>query len=150
MGLWIYNPIEAKWKNNIIAKKGELRGKMIRCVNQDIDGRIWISRDLEGIDIYDKRTGIIENLQNNPNDERSLQNNDVNTLFSDKERGMWIGTLKKGVSYYNESAFKFDIKHVGDINCIEAHIEHFLCLGTTVSGLFRFNVLTVVSHKYNI
>ena len=100
---------------------------MIRAVSQDINGIIWIARDLcGGVDLFDKRTGKIENLRNDPDDERSLQNNEVNTLYSDKDRGMWVGTLKKGVSYYNESAFKFDIKHVGDINYIEEDKDNFI------------------------
>ncbi len=32
---------------------------------------------------------------------------------------MWVGTYKKGVSFYNESVFKFGIADVGDINCVE-------------------------------
>ena len=56
---------------------------------------------------------------NDPNDDRTLSNNTVTALYTDAAGTVWAGTYKKGVSYYNESSFKFGFANVGDINCVE-------------------------------
>ena len=58
-------------------------------------------------------------LANDPNNGRTLSNNTITALYEDEAGTMWVGTYKKGVSFYNESVFKFGIADVGDINCVE-------------------------------
>ena len=47
-----------------------------------------------------------------------------------------VGTYKKGVSYYSESIFKFNMYEWGDITCIEQADEDRLWLGTNDHGFF--------------
>lgn len=143
LGLWIYNPTLRKWNTELKEKISDPASKnMIRAIAQDIHGRIWIGKDQDGIDILDKRSGRICHLNNRINDERSLQNNTINAIYADPDRCMWVGTYKKGISYYNESTFKFDIRHVGDINCIEEDKDGYVWLGTNDAGLMRWNRMT--------
>ena len=55
---------------------------------------------------------------------------------------MWVGTYKKGISFYNESIFKFGIADVGDINCVEDGGGDIVWLGTNDRGLVRWNSVT--------
>lgn len=141
-GMWVYNPKHKKWKpypgNSI---KGQSYNR-VRAVAQDKQGRIWIGKDKDGIDILDKETGEITVLKNKPGDERSLSNNKVMALYEDSNEIMWIGTYKKGVSYFNESIFKFDIEPIGDINCIEEDKDGSVWLGTNDAGILYWNSLT--------
>lgn len=139
LGLWVYSPTEKRWKSELLASLKREVHKMIRAVSQDAQGRIWIGKDQEGIDIITKKSREVTRLVHDANDSRSLQNNTINALYCDSEGSMWVGTYKKGVSFYNESTFKFGLSSVGDINCIEEDSEGAVWLGTNDVGLLRWN-----------
>ena len=90
----------------------------------------------------DKKTGEVRHLLNKADDERSLQDNTVMALYEDSSETMWVGTYKKGVSYFNESTFKFGIEHIGNINCIEEDKEGCVWLGTNDAGVIYWNSAT--------
>lgn len=141
-GMWVYNPEQKKWQShlcNIIKRQSH---NMVRAVAQDKQGCIWIGKDQDGIDILDKETGEVRQLRNKPGDERSLQNNTVMVLYEDSNENIWVGTYKKGVSYFNESTFKFGIEHIGDINCIEEDKDGRVWLGTNDAGIIYWNSVT--------
>ena len=52
-------------------------------VAQDLQGRIWIGREHDGVNILNKSTGEIKTLMHQPDDERSLQDNTVSALYED-------------------------------------------------------------------
>lgn len=81
-------------------------------------------------------------LMNDPNNERTISNNTVTVLYEDNVGTMWVGTYKKGVSFYNESSFKFGIVDLGDINCVEDGQGDIVWLGTNDRGLVRWNMVT--------
>ena len=63
-----------------------------------------MGHDQNGIDIIDpnQQHTYLANVSNN---ERTLSNNTITALYEDATGTMWVGTYKKGLSYYNESAF---------------------------------------------
>ncbi len=148
-GLWIYRPAEKEW---------ELRShrndayNTVRALSQDKHGNIWMGTDQEGIELIGAK-GEHRHLKNNPGNERTLSNNTITALYEDASGTMWVGTYKKGVSYYNESAFKFAIADMGDINCVEDGKDGIVWLGTNDKGLIRWNTLTgerkLFSHTAN-
>ena len=142
LGIWVYNPEQEKWLSwltNIIKRRSH---NMVRAVSQDKQGRIWIGTDQDGIDILDKKTGEVRQLRNKAGDERSLQNNTVMVLYEDSSETMWVGTYKKGISYFNECAFKFGAEYIGDISCIEEDKEGYVWLGTNDVGIIYWNSVT--------
>jgi ligand-binding sensor domain-containing protein/signal transduction histidine kinase/ActR/RegA family two-component response regulator len=65
---------------------------IIRVVNEDCFGNIWIGTQNAGLNKYDeKRDGFIRYL-NIPGNENSLNNNTVRALLPDENGYMWIGT----------------------------------------------------------
>ena len=70
---------------------------------------------------------------------RSLPHNTIYDLYADRDGIMWVGTYKKGVSYYSESIFKFNMYEWGDITCIEQADENRLWLGTNDHGILLWN-----------
>lgn len=147
--IWVYSPFGV-WafnsgKNQWMTYSGGLSGihdgnNMVHAVAQDSQGRIWLGTDRDGIEILDKFTGKITHVSNIPTDDRSLQNNNVMALRYDCNEIMWIGTFKKGISYYNESAFKFGVQHVGDVNCIEEDKPGHVWFGTNDAGLVYWDL----------
>ena len=73
---------------------------------------------------------------------RSLPHNTIYDLYADRDGIMWVGTYKKGVSYYSESIFKFNMYEWGDITCIEQADENKLWLGTNDHGILLWNRFT--------
>ncbi|WP_455666452.1 two-component regulator propeller domain-containing protein [Phocaeicola sp.] len=130
LGLWVYNPEQKKWQSHLCNLIKRQPHNAVRAVAQDKEGRIWIGKEQEGIDILDKQTGEVRQLRHKTDDERSLQNNAIMALYEDANEIMWVGTDRKGVSYYNESAFKFGIEHVGDITCMAEDKNSYVWLGT--------------------
>lgn len=128
-GMWRHD-LEEPWKN---------RNDIIHTVSQDNKGRLWLGKDYGGIDIMDKKTGRITNLTNDKDNPRSLSHNTVYQIYADRDGIMWAGTYKKGVSYYGESIFKFNMYELGDITCMEQADDGKVWLGTNNEGLLLWD-----------
>ena len=141
--LWIYGVL-GMWIYNLPQKIWELRSpkddsyNSVRAVAQDKRGRMWLGKDQDGVELVDAQGNHIH-LINVPNNERTLSNNTITALYEDAAGTMWVGTYKKGISYYNESIFKFGIVDIGDINCVENGRKDVVWLGTSGSGLICWN-----------
>ena len=134
-GLWIYNPAEKKWQKKLRDLINRQSRSAVLSVAQDLQGRIWIGREHDGVNILNKSTGEIKTLMHQPDDERSLQDNTVSALYEDPNGMMWLGTWKKGISYYHESIFKFSLDYVGDVTAVEEDKNGDLWIGTLGGGL---------------
>lgn len=138
-GVWIYNLTRDTWEQRSPRTDAY---NVVRAVAQDKYGRIWIGRDQDGIELIEPAAAEKTYLMNTPGDSRTLSNNTVTALYEDEGGTMWVGTYKKGVSFYNESAFKFGIAEVGDVNCVEDGGDDIVWLGTNDCGLIRWNRAT--------
>ena len=137
-GTWVYQPLEHRWA--LRSPRGD-NSDVVRAVAQDKYGRIWIGHDQNGIQIWENGK-LSEVLTNNPDNQRSLPNNTVTTLYEDEAGTMWVGLYKKGLSYYNESTFKFGMYDVGDVNCVEEDRNGIVWLGMNGAGLVKWNMQT--------
>ncbi len=137
-GLWVLNLEKQTWENNLAANL-DYKNDMVHCVTQDNKGRIWIGKDYNGIEILDKNNGLTEKLQFDEKNERSISQNTVYTIYTDRNGLVWVGTYKKGISYYGENIFKFGMNYIDDITSIEQLNDSILCLGTNGSGIILWN-----------
>ena len=139
MGIWAYDCGTKSWRTDLTAIWSSRPDVIIHAVAQDIEGRIWVGRDYDGIDVLDKETGKVTSLVAHDDNGRSLPHNTIYDLYADRDGIMWVGTYKKGVSYYSESIFKFNMYEWGDITCIEQADENRLWLGTNDHGILLWN-----------
>lgn len=137
-GMWIYSLSRKVWESRSI--RGDTYDA-VRALAQDKNGRIWVGRDQDGIEIIGGQ-GTHLKLVNDAGNDRTLSNNTITALYEDASGTMWVGTYKKGISFYNESAFKFGIVDVGDVNCVEDGKNNNVWLGTNDNGLVRWNRTT--------
>ena len=99
--VWVYSVIGV-WIYDLPRKTWELRSprsdtyNIVRALAQDKYGNIWVGRDQDGIDVIDKNRQHTH-LANDPNNERTLSNNTITSLYEDVAGTMWVGTYKKGV-----------------------------------------------------
>lgn len=136
MGIWAYDCGTKSWRTDLTGIWSSRPDVIIHAVAQDIEGRIWVGKDYDGIDVLEKETGKVTSLVAHDDNGRSLPHNTIYDLYADRDGVMWVGTYKKGVSYYSESIFKFNMYEWGDITCIEQADEDRLWLGTTTMGFF--------------
>ncbi len=158
-GLVCFDLQAARWKyfgNNprdfFSTSDKYISNDLVRALAQDTYGNVWIATDHGGVNIYNKKSGNIRVLENDPDNPTSISQNSVISLFADNTGIMWVGTYKNGVSYYHEGMFKFDksplfyyrnaLLENKDINNIYEDSKGLLWLGTNGSGLIRYN-------KYN-
>ena len=147
LGLWVYDAASMRWREDL-AKHWKNQHDFVHAVVQDKSGRIWLAKDYDGIDVFDKKTGEVVKLTNREDDPRSLSHNTVYQLYADRNGLVWAGTYKKGISYYGESMFKFNMQEVGDITCVEQADEDHLWLGTNDDGLYRWDIRTGERESY--
>ena len=82
-------------------------------------------------------------------DRRSLSQNSINALYKDYEGIIWIGTFKKGISFYHEDILRFRLyRHqasdptslpFNDVNSVVEDKNGNLWLGTNGGGLIYFD-----------
>lgn len=137
-GMWIYHLSQKTWELHSLRNDTY---NTVRAVAQDKYGNIWVGRDQDGVEVITP-AGKRQRLMNDPNNGRTLNNNTITALYEDADGTMWVGTYKKGVSFYNESIFKFGLADVGDINCVEAGKDGTVWLGTNDRGLVKWNIRT--------
>lgn len=122
-GIWLYHAITDRWEH-LTMQQGSpyiLSSDQINDIKKDNQDRIWIATDHGGINIINKKLRTIKYLKNDLFNERSILQNSINSLFCDKTGGIWTGYYKRGISYYNESVFKFRIDYL----CEFSHIKNF-------------------------
>jgi len=139
MGIWAYDSGTKSWRTDLTGIWSSRPDVIIHAVAQDIEGRIWVGKDYDGIDVLEKETGKVTSLVAHDDNGRSLPHNTIYDLYADRDGIMWVGTYKKGVSYYSESIFKFNMYEWGDITCIEQADENKLWLGTNDHGILLWN-----------
>lgn len=143
--LWIYNRTQGKWATSIssLAEQWglppipDIQGS-VKSVTQDKEGRIWLGTEREGLLVIDPMNRSIARLTTDEDNERSLSNDHICTLYTDNTGMVWIGTQHRGVSYHHKSIYKFNLDYVGEVTSVSEDTERdCLWLGTNGSGLLK-------------
>lgn len=132
-------------------KKGpfKLNSDIVKGVTQDSKGLIWVATDHGGLNIIDKTTFGVRYVMHDPDDSKSLCQNNINALYKDDEGIIWLGTFKKGVSFYHENIIRFRLyRHqnsdanslpFNDVNEFVEDRKGNLWIGTNGGGLIYFD-----------
>ena len=146
-GVWVYDLEKGKWQEDV-TERWRNRSDFVHSITQDAKGRIWMGKDYSGIDILTKADGRVVSVSSEKNTDRSLSHNTVYTLYTDRDGIVWVGTYKKGISYYGESIFKFEIDYTGDVTSIEPEGKDKAWLGTNDNGVMLWNYTTRQIEKH--
>ncbi len=112
-----------------------------------IGDRLWIGTQT-GLFTIDCRSGEQSQYVNNPLNPHSLSDNTVYTLYSDKEKNLWAGTMFGGVNYIINDGFDFCSIEPYDINSRRVRGLAFtpgdtqLVIGSEANGVSIMNVAT--------
>jgi len=128
--------------------KTSLSDNDVLSVLIDQSNTLWVSGG-NSLNRFDKKKQRFKHYHHNKNDENSLGDQLIYTLFEDSEQHIWIGTLGGGLTRFdlqNEkfSHFKYEL---GNLNSLSNdHVTSIyedqadrLWVGTRYGGLNRFN-----------
>ncbi|MDR1938342.1 MAG: response regulator [Tannerellaceae bacterium] len=158
-GLAYYNTTRNTWRNysTFAPPAYRLSNNVITALEEDGKGNIWVGTDHGGVNLINKATGEISVLWHSEQDPHSLAQNTIKSLYRDDTNIIWLGTYKKGVCYYHESIYKFNmiteksLMPFRDINCFYESPDQNLWLGTNGGGLIYFDreqgAYTSYAHK---
>ena len=146
-GLWYYKSDTKNWYRCTNSEESTIRvpAFVINSMAEDAKHCIWVTSNHGGACVVNKHTQSVTNVQSNKNDSRSVQSNSLNCVYCDVSGNVWIGTVRSGISVYNESVFKFSIDDlslsgvptdfVPQINTIEEDKSGNMWYGSNGSGL---------------
>lgn len=80
----------------------------VRTIEKVAPNMLWIGTE-SGIYIYNKLTEEVVNLRHNPSLPKSLSDNAIYSIFTDKDGGVWVGSYFGGVDYYTNTYNNFDL-----------------------------------------
>ncbi len=114
----------------------ELHSNYLTLVYEDSRGRLWVGTENDGIYLYTPRTGAIRTFSA----PTGIGGNNISSIAEDGEGNIFVGTLTRGLSRYDEVAERFvQIPHRGGEQLIvkALHINHdnLLYVGTDGQGL---------------
>jgi len=95
---------------------GSLSENLVRVINEDKNGTLWIGLSETGLDRYDRNTNKFIHYPHNPADPKSLSDNVVMSIYTDSNGDLWISTYNGGLNKFNPETndfthYKFDISN---------------------------------------
>jgi signal transduction histidine kinase/ligand-binding sensor domain-containing protein/DNA-binding response OmpR family regulator len=148
-GLWECDPHTGELTHfSQDSGKARLSSNIVNDINEDDKGLIWIATDQGGLDLLDRAKLTVRNLRHS-DEERSIAENTITTLYKDNTGTMWMGTYKKGVSYYQHNMLRFPLYRrqpgqqeslpYNDVNCFAEDAKKNIWIGTNGGGLIYFD-----------
>jgi len=81
-----------------------LSGNIVRAINQDSAGNIWVGTDAKGVKVYSRKGG--EMIQTRVYGSESLIDTNIRSIYTDSYGFVWIGT-KGGLNRYDPATGHF-------------------------------------------
>lgn len=128
-----------------------LGSNSILSLFEDRSGRLWIGTSDQGLDRYDRDSGIFIHYKHDPKDPNSLAWNWVNAIYEDRSGTLWVGVARNGLSRLDGATGKFthyqwDPKNIKSLSFYSVHSIYEDSRGTlwigTAAGLNRFERAT--------
>ncbi len=150
---WVQPEREQSTLLNTSSVVFRLKSDIVNGIVEDASKNIWIATDHGGVNIINKKKGTIDYLL-----EDKLMDNAINTIFNDGEGVIWLGTVRKGVSYQTQNTILFTHYNsttagntffpYDDVNCFAEDSSGNLWVGTNGEGLIYLDRRTNVYKRY--
>lgn len=83
-----------------------LLGNVIASLFKDDDGRIWVGNWGQGLNILDRKSGLVEHFSSRHKGNRYIPNDFVHVIFRDEDKNIWLGT-RDGILVFDQNAERF-------------------------------------------
>lgn len=115
-----------------------------------IDGdKLYAATYERGLEIFDLKTGKTESYLHNPEDSTSIPSSRVFVLYKASNGYIYVGT-SNGICYYNPAQKNFTRinSFTGSISAIIEDYHGKIWIGTSINGLFSYNLKTKQTTSY--
>lgn len=92
----------------------ELAEASFQSVTEDQEGRIWLGTGTAGAIRWDLETDEVTVFRHDPDNENSIQSDDVHYAFVDNQQNTWFGYHFEGVSIMYSNAWKYTFRRAAD------------------------------------
>ncbi|OHX64471.1 hybrid sensor histidine kinase/response regulator transcription factor [Flammeovirga pacifica] len=106
-GLFCLKKGKTEFENFEKITNQQLSNKIIRCLTLDHDERLWVGT-YDGVNIINEQSKIIAKLQHDPKNSNGLTGNNIRSLFTDVDGGIWIATYFGGINYWSDQLLSFE------------------------------------------
>ncbi len=113
----------------------------------DKDGNIWFGTWFDGLYKWNVKSNGLFHFMPEPDNDESLSNNIIESLFIDNAGYLWAGTEFGGINIYKKNK-KFNVRaHNTEyftafpplpFTSVAAISDGYICVGTDMGGLYRF------------
>ncbi|MCK5571776.1 MAG: hypothetical protein KAJ12_03410, partial [Bacteroidetes bacterium] len=130
------------------SSSNSLSSNSILSLFEDKSGKIWIGTSDEGLNEFDRESGIFVRYKHDREDPNSLSSNWVNAIYEDNSGTLWVGVGAGGLNKLDRATGTFthyshDTKNPKSLSYWSAHSIHEDRTGTlwvgTAAGLNRFD-----------
>lgn len=127
-GLWFFNSATQQFeKVNLYNINGDWIDWMsVHCISEDTKGYIWVATELNGLFKVDPITLKSTLYVHDEEDSTSLINDNLNFVFEDSKKNLWIGFEEDGLGLFdreNNIFYNFNTKHGLPHNTITGILE---------------------------
>jgi signal transduction histidine kinase/ligand-binding sensor domain-containing protein/DNA-binding response OmpR family regulator len=106
-GISIWNRKLNKF-TNLNQQNSQLANNLVTFIKRTSDGKMWVATYGGGVNLYDNKTGSFTNYLC-INEEARLNESNVWTLYEDKNRTLWAGTITGSLYRFNSANNRFEI-----------------------------------------
>lgn len=105
-GLNLFVPEKKQFKNYF---EQAIPYKDIRCIFQEKNSKkLWVGTNHNGLILFDPdQEKIVKRYINNPNQNQSISNNEVNKIFVDSQNRFWVAT-RNGLNLFDPKTETFE------------------------------------------
>lgn len=140
---WIYNQELKRWFTNV---KDYLQAQnyspipnerriLVKSIVEDMSGNLWMGTEHRGLIRISHSDKSVLQFLSNPNDQLSVADNTIQSLYLDPSGDLWVGTYKNGVSFFSPFAARFSTIPLGDVcTIVEDEQGRYWC-GTNDQGV---------------
>lgn len=142
---------------NIYSIVNNYGGNTIRCILESDDGLLWIGTDMELI-IFNPKNGSFINYKKDLINPNGINDHFIRSMYVDRSRNLWIGTLGNGLNKTNlkPKKFKHYQKKINNHFSLSENYVRAICedntgaiwVGTLVGGLNKYNTTSDSFYHY--
>lgn len=158
-GLIRFDGFNFKVYKHQVGNENSLSNNIVRALEIDEFGNIWIGTQSGGLNKLNPLTGKFTSYKHSKENQNSLSNNNVGVLHSDKKGNLWIGTWENGLDKFDLKNEKFThYSYKTNENSISGNeIRQIFCdkkgilwIGTLNKGLNSLNPKTEIFKSYKL
>lgn len=86
----------------------EISSDFVRTINLDYEQRLWVGT-FDGLNIYNASTNAFDRYYHDIEDNSTISQNSIRTIFPDNQGGIWLGSYFCGLDYYHPLQNKFGL-----------------------------------------